>query len=123
MDKFKLNCENVLNIRAESGAKDGNLREKFDIATARAVAGLSTLCEYCLPFVKKGGRFIAYKGANESVDDAANAIKILGGEIEEIYPYELPLSMGERRAIIIKKVCATPEKYPRGNGKERKNPL
>lgn len=123
VDKFKLNCENVLNIRAESGAKDGNLREKFDIATARAVAGLSTLCEYCLPFVKKGGRFIAYKGANESVDDAANAIKILGGEIEEIYPYELPLSMGERRAIIIKKVCATHEKYPRGNGKERKNPL
>ena len=123
VDKLKLNCKNVLNIRAEDGAVDNSLREKFDAVTARAVAKLATLAEYCLPYVKVGGVFIAYKSESEDLSEAENAIKILGGKTQEIFSYELPYDMGKRRAVIIKKVCATPLKYPRGNGKERKNPL
>lgn len=123
VDKLVLNCEQVLNIRAEDGARDFSLREKFDIVTARAVAKLNTLAEYCLPFVKVGGLFIAYKSENEDLSEAENAVKILGGRMREIYEYSLPQNGGKRRAVIIKKVSATPQKYPRGNGKERKNPL
>lgn len=123
VQKLDLNCEKVLNVRAEDGARDFNLREKFDIVTARAVAKLNTLSEYCLPFVKKGGVFIAYKSDKEDISEAENAIKILGGKIDEIFEYELPENLGKRRAVIIKKISATPLKYPRGNGKERKNPL
>lgn len=123
VDSLNLNCEQVLNIRAEDGGRDKNLREKFDIVTARAVAKLNTLCEYCLPYVKVGGVFIAYKGDGEDIEEAENAIAVLGGKTEKIFEYELPENFGKRRAVIIKKVCATPEKYPRGNGRERKNPL
>lgn len=124
VDKLGLKCVQVKNIRAEDGAHDKNLREKFDIACARAVARLNTLCEYCLPFVKTGGRFIAYKGgAEEEIREAQNAIKTLGGEIEEVVNYGLPEDEGKRTLIIIRKIKTTPDKYPRGQGKERKNPL
>lgn len=123
VDKLNLNCEQVLNIRAEDGARDAKLREKFDVATARAVAKLNTLAEYCLPYVKVGGYFIAYKGEGEDISEAEKALKILGGKIEDIFGYDLPSESGKRRALIIKKVSATPSIYPRGNGKERKNPL
>lgn len=123
VQKLNLNCEKILNVRAEDGARDFTLREKFDIVTARAVAKLNTLSEYCLPFVKKGGFFIAYKSDKEDISEAENAIKILGGKIDEIFDYELPENFGKRLAVIIKKISATPLKYPRGNGKERKNPL
>ena len=99
------------------------MREKFDVATARAVAKLNTLAEYCLPYVKVGGYFIAYKGEGEDISEAEKALKILGGKIEDIFGYDLPSESGKRRALIIKKVSATPSIYPRGNGKERKNPL
>ncbi|MDE7167280.1 MAG: 16S rRNA (guanine(527)-N(7))-methyltransferase RsmG [Clostridia bacterium] len=124
VDKLGFNGVQVLNIRAEDGGKDKNLREKFDVATARAVARLNTLCEYCLPFVKIGGRFIAYKGdADEEINESLNAIKTLGGEIEKIEKYDLPEGFGKRTVIVIKKVKSTPEKYPRGRGLERKKPL
>lgn len=123
VDKLGLKCVQILNIRAEDGGKDFALREKFDIATARAVAKLNTLCEYCLPFVKVGGKFIAYKGESEDIDESLNAVKILGGEIEEIFCYELPEGYGKRRAVVIKKIKPTPPKYPRGRGLERKKPL
>ena len=114
----------VLNIRAEDGGKDKYLREKFDVATARAVARLNTLCEYCLPFVKIGGKFIAYKGdADEEIKEAENAIKTLGGEVEKVEKYDLPEGFGRRTVIVIKKVKSTPGKYPRGRGLERKKPL
>lgn len=114
----------VFNIRAEDGGRKENLREKFDISVARAVARLNTLCEYCLPFVKVGGRFIAYKGdVSDELEESKNAIKILGGEIETVDNYELPENGGNRTVIVIKKVCATPLKYPRGRGLERKKPL
>lgn len=123
VDKLGLNGVKVLNIRAEDGAKDKALREKFDICCARAVARLNTLSEYCLPFVKVGGKFIAYKGdCDEEIEEAANAIKTLGGEIEKVVRYELE-NCGKRTLIIVRKIRSTPSNYPRGNGKERKNPL
>lgn len=124
VDKLGLNGVQVLNIRAEDGAHKESLREKFDVATARAVARLNTLCEYCLPFVKVGGRFIAYKGeCAEELEESRGAVKILGGEIEKVIFYELPENCGKRTVISIKKVSATPKKYPRGRGLERKKPL
>ena len=124
MDSLSLNCVQVKNIRAEEGAHDKNLREKFDFAVARAVAQLNTLCEYCLPFVAVGGKFIAYKGdAREEIESAERAINVLGGKIEEVVEYSLPEDFGKRSLIVIKKIKPTPSAYPRGQGKERKQPL
>lgn len=122
VDNFNFNGVKVMNIRAEDGARDKLLRERFDVATARAVARLNTLCEYCLPFVKVGGLFVAYKGdSSEEVKEAENAIKVLGGRLEMVENFEIN---GEKRSLIaIRKVSATPEKYPRGRGLERKRPL
>lgn len=112
----------VINGRAEDFAKKSNFREVFDICTARAVARLNTLCEYTLPFVKVGGTFIAFKGeVNEELKEGENSIKILGGKCE--FVDNLNLEDAKRDIVFIKKVKTTPEKYPRGNGKERKNPL
>ncbi len=112
----------VINGRAEDLAKDLNFRENFDCVSARAVARLNTLVEYCLPFVKVGGSMVSFKGdADEEIKEAESAVKILGGEIVDNFKYELE---GAKRALItIKKVKITLSKYPRGNGKERKNPL
>ncbi len=112
----------VINGRAEDIAKDEKYREKFSTCTARAVARLNTLCEYCMPFVKKGGLFLAYKGDGaEEVTEAQNAIKILGGKLKENFEYSLD---GAKRSLIsIEKIKETDKKYPRGNGKERKSPL
>ncbi len=123
VDKLNLNGVQVKNARAEDAAREVIYREKFDFAVARAVARLNTLCEYCMPFVRVGGKFIAYKGdAEEEIKEAANAIKILGGELETVQSYELPNSE-KRTLIVIKKVAHTPRQYPRGQGKERKAPL
>ncbi|MGN0813562.1 MAG: 16S rRNA (guanine(527)-N(7))-methyltransferase RsmG [Candidatus Coproplasma sp.] len=109
--------------RAEDCAKDAKYREKFDCSVARAVARLNTLCEYCLPFVKVGGYFIAYKGdVDEEVNEAQKAVKLLGGKLERVEKYTLP--DGDKRSlVVIKKVAPTPLKYPRGQGKERKSPI
>lgn len=120
---LKLENVEVLNARAEDLGKDKNYREKFDHVTARAVARLNTLCEYCIPFIKVGGSFIALKGGlEEEILQAENAIKILGGKIGEINKYEL-LEEGQRTIIKIDKISKTELKYPRGNGKERSKPL
>ncbi len=112
----------VINGRAEEFAFKDGFRESFDYCSARAVARLNILSEYCLPFVKVGGSFIAYKGdAEEEILEAEKGIKILGGNVKNIVKKEL---LGAKRAIIeIEKVSSTPEKYPRSNGKIRKNPL
>ena len=122
VDNFNFSDIRVLNIRAEDGARDKLLRECFDFVTARAVARLNTLCEYCLPFIKMGGKFVAYKGeCGEELKEAENAISVLGGELEAHDKFEI---YGQKRSlIIIKKVRRTPEKYPRGRGLERKRPL
>lgn len=123
VDKLNLSCVQVVNARAEELGRDKKYREKFDVCTARAVARLNTLAEYCLPFVKLGGRFIAYKGnCAEEIEEAKKALDILGGELERVEKYELP--NGENRTlVVVRKVKHTPEKYPRGQGKERKSPL
>ena len=124
VDKLGFEGVRVLNIRAEDGGRRKDLREKFDFAVARAVARLNTLCEYCMPFVKAGGRFVAYKGdAGEEIKEAENAVKVLGGEIEKVESYSLPDGGGKRTVIVIKKIKPTPAKYPRGRGLERKRPL
>lgn len=114
----------VLNARAEDLGKDFSHREKYDICCARAVARLNTLAEYCLPLVKTGGKMIAYKGrAEEEVKEAKRAICVLGGGKKEQFSYELPEDAGARTLVAVTKEKNTPEKYPRGNGKERKNPI
>lgn len=113
---------NCIHARAEEGGRKKELREKFDIAAARAVAALPVLAEYCLPYVKAGGCFIAMKGPNEDILQGENAVKILGGEISDIVNYELP--SGDKRVIvIIKKIAPTPTKYPRNGGQISKKSL
>lgn len=119
-----LNNVTVLNARAEDAGKNSDYREKYDICCARAVARLNTLAEYCLPLVKTGGKMIAYKGrAEEEVGEAKKAFFLLGGGKTEPYCYELPEDAGARTLVAVTKEKNTPEKYPRGNGKERKNPI
>lgn len=115
---------NVLHSRAEEAAQKPEYRESFDIVCSRAVAALNILCEYCLPFVKKGGIFAAMKGAKaqEEIELARNAIKTLGGEI--ISQKSFTLSDGaERTIIIIKKISHNLPKYPRPSAQIAKKPL
>lgn len=114
----------LVHARAEDGGQDPKYREKYDIATARAVANLATLSEYCLPFVKKGGRFLAMKGdAQAEIDDAANALKILGGEVKEVKEITPEGAPWCHRIVEVKKISTTPSKYPRKAGKPAKEPL
>lgn len=123
VDKLALDGVKVENMRAEDGGRDQKFREKYDAAVARAVAPLNTLCEYCLPYVKKGGVFVAYKGeCGDELKQAERAICLLGGRTKEVETYTLP--NGDRRSlVVIEKEDETPLLYPRGRGKERKYPL
>lgn len=114
----------VLHGRAEELSKQ-KLREQFDVATARAVANLSVLSEYCLPYVKVGGLFLAYKGsrAEQEAKEAENAVKILGGTVRELHKYSLPDIDVQYAIVVTEKKRPTPQKYPRGNGKISKSPL
>lgn len=114
----------ILHMRAEEAGRKVEYREKYDFATARAVANLRELSEYCLPFVKVGGRFISLKAAKaqEEIDGAKKAIKLLGGKISKTESFEL-LDAGERNIIIIEKLSSTNSKYPRPSAKIAKNPL
>lgn len=124
VDKLGLQGVNIYSKRAEDLARESIHREKYDIATARAVARMNTLSEYCLPFVRVGGAFVAYKsGDTTEIDEAKSAYKILGAKLKEVVKYELPEGYGERTLAVVEKVQSTPNKYPRGQGKERKNPL
>lgn len=117
-------CGVTVHGRAEELGKKPEFREKFDFVTARAVANLRDLSEYCLPFVKKGGYFIAMKGplASEEIGGAEKAIRILGGKIEEIKSVKLS-DAGERNIVMIKKISQTPPKYPRPSAQIAKKPL
>lgn len=122
-----LNLRNIQAIhgRAEEIARNKLYREKYDVAVSRAVANLSTLSEYMLPFVKVGGKCICMKGANvnEEIEKAKNAIKELGGEIERVDNFYLSDNDNERNIIIIRKVKETSSKYPRKAGMPSKEPL
>ncbi len=121
----KLNLCNVkaYHNRAEDAAKDK--RESYDVVSARAVARLSLLSELCLPLTKIGGYFVAMKAIQyeEELNEAKNAIKVLGGEIVDIKNFVLPNDLGSRYFIIIKKVKETPKKYPRQFAQIKKNPI
>lgn len=124
VDNLGLKGVHIYNLRAEEAARDKTFREKYDYATARAVARMNTLTEYCLPFVKVGGKFIAYKSGDVTeIEEAKSAYKILGGTLEKVLPYSLPEGYGDRVLAVVAKNKPTPERYPRGQGKERKQPL
>src|SRR5699024_385824 len=110
---------------AELFAKNKNHRQQYDLVTARAVAKMSVLSELCLPLVKLNGQFIALKGPNAQTElnEAAHALKTLGGEMENIFKIELPNDQGERNIIVINKLKNTPKKYPRKPGTPNKSPL
>lgn len=114
----------TVHSRAEDGARREDYWERFDIAVARAVAGMPVLCEYCLPYVKTGGIFAAMKsGAGEELEAARHAIGLLGGEIEACHDFKLPSSDISRSVIVIRKVTKTPACYPRKAGMPEKKPL
>lgn len=124
VDKLGFQGMHIYNIRAEDALKEKIHREQYDFATARAVARMNTLTEYCLPFVKVGGKFVAYKsGETEEIEEAKNAYKVLGGKLAKTYEYELPENYGKRILAVVEKVKNTSLQYPRGQGKERKQPL
>ena len=120
IDELKLDKTTALHARAE----DLNCRGSYDCVVARAVAPLNTLCEYCLPFVKTGGIFIAYKAGDceEETAAAKNAVKILGGDKADIIKRRLDDDT-VRSLVVIGKVTDSPAKYPRGKNLPRKSPL
>lgn len=111
--------------RAEDFGQDSEYREKFDVCVSRAVANLAVLCEYCLPFIKVGGYFIAQKGPkkDEELEVANKAIEILGGEIESVLEVKIPFSDITHSIVLIKKTSETPKQYPRKAGKPTKKPI
>ena len=123
----ELNLQDIemIHSRVEDLAKIKEYREKIDLAVSRAVANLSTLLEYMLPFVKENGLCICMKGPNitQEVEDSKKAIEILGGKIEKIEKINLPGSEIERNIILIRKINKTPNKYPRKAGMPAKQPI
>ena len=115
----------LIHSRAEEGGQNFDLRECYDFAVSRAVAQLNVLCEYCLPYVRLSGSFIAFKGgeSDEEIKNASKAIQTLGGKKTDVYKFDLPENSGSRTLVIIEKVQPTPEKYPRQNGKIKAKPL
>ena len=125
IDKLSLTGVQTIHGRAEDYAKQDKLRETFDLCVSRAVANLSTLSEYCLPFVKMGGYFISYKSEKitEEIGAAEKAISVLGGKVEKQVEFMLPDSDIYRNLFVIKKVKVTPGKYPRKAGLPGKEPI
>ncbi len=125
IEKLQLTDVEAVHGRAEDFAKAGKLREKYDLCVSRAVANLSTLSEYCLPFVKVGGQFISYKSEKitEEKTAAENAIRILGGSVKNQVEFRLPDSDIYRNLFVIEKIKQTPKKYPRKAGLPGKEPL
>lgn len=123
----ELGLENVktLHGRAEDYAKKAEYRESFDLCVSRAVANLSTLSEYCIPYIQMGGMFISYKSGNidKEVSASKSAIKLLGGKLEKVVKFQLPDTEINRSFVKIKKVESTRKKYPRKAGLPGKEPL
>ena len=122
--RLGLNAE-ALHLRAEDAARQGALRERFDLTTARAVAPMNALCEFMLPLTRVGGRMLALKGPGLEAElaGAENALALLGGEIERIQPLAIPGRDWNHRAAWIAKIAPTPDKYPRRAGMADKKPL
>lgn len=125
IDELKLEKISALHGRAEDFAKKDDYREKYDICVSRAVANLSTLSEYCLPYVKIGGMFVPYKSGeiDEELNNSKKAVQILGGNIDDVVKFQLPGTDIGRSFIRINKTKNTPKKYPRKAGLPSKEPL
>ena len=123
VEKLGLEDVEAIHSRTEDLAHNSKYREKYDLVTARAVASMNVLSEYCIPYAKIGGYFAAYKSGNieEEIENAKNAVKTLGGKIEKTDMFEL-YEMG-RSIVLIRKVNSTPKIYPRKAGTPSKNPL
>ena len=123
VEKLGLEDVEAIHSRTEDLAHNSKYREKYDLVTARAVASMNVLSEYCIPYAKIGGYFTAYKSGNieEEIENAKNAVKTLGGKIEKTDMFEL-YEMG-RSIVLIRKVNSTPKIYPRKAGTPSKNPL
>ncbi|MGQ5708426.1 16S rRNA (guanine(527)-N(7))-methyltransferase RsmG [Lactobacillus sp. PSON] len=123
----KLNLTNVelVHGRAEDVGQNPKYREAFDLVTARAVANMTVLSEYCIPLVKKGGYFIALKGpkATGELEDSQKALNVLGGKLIKDVEFTLPESEEERTLVLVEKIKATPKKYPRQAGTPRRKPI
>lgn len=124
INELQLNAE-AIHMRAEDAARNNALRESFDIATARAVAGLNLLAEYLLPFVKVGGTMMALKGPglDEEIAGAQRAFDLLGGRFHHADSVRIPGRDWDHRIAWIEKTAPTPQKYPRKAGKPEKHPL
>ena len=125
VDKLDLKDVTLVHGRAEDVGQNKQYREQFDLVTARAVANMAVLSEYCLPLVKKDGNFIALKGpkADDELKDSQKAITTLGGKVSEVEELQLPYSDEERTLILVQKVKMTPKKYPRQAGTPHRKPI
>lgn len=123
--ELELSDVTTLHSRAEDAGHNEAYREKFDISVARAVSSLNVLMEYCTPFVKEGGYFIALKGKDgeNELEDSKKAMEILNMKLVDRFYYTLPGTDNERKIFVFKKLSKTPNKYPRQAGKPTKNPL
>ena len=121
--QLELDCT-FIHARAEDGGREKKLRERFDFATARAVAHLRELAEYCLPYVKVGGYFVALKGpgAQEEIAESKNAIATMGGKVEKVMQFCLPEN-STRTIVVIRKISQTPTSFPRTAAKMAKKPI
>ena len=124
-EELELKKISAVHGRAEELARQKGYREQFDLCVSRAVANLSTLSEYCLPFVKVGGKFISYKAneVEEETKQAEHALEVLGGACVDIQKFQLPDSEMNRAFVIIEKKKRTPATYPRKAGTPSKKPL
>ena len=122
---LKLQNITAIHGRAEEFAKNKSYRETYDLCVSRAVSNLATLSEYCLPYVKVGGKFISYKSGTvqEEAEQAEKAVRILGGKIQDVVYFNLPDSELKRSLVVIEKIKPTPGKYPRKAGTPLKEPL
>lgn len=111
--------------RAEEYGQDLDHREGYDFVVSRAVAQLNVLSEYCLPFARLSGTFVAFKGGSceDEVQNAKHAIDTLGGKLQAVHSFELPMEGGSRSLVAIEKIRPTPDKYPRNNGRIKSKPL
>lgn len=125
VQKLELSNVEVIHARAEELSRNKKYREMYDICVSRAVANLSTLSEYCLPFVKKGGYFLSYKSEKiyEEMETGQKAASILGGTVDQMMSFQLPDTDYRRTLVLIRKDRETPAKYPRKAGTPSKEPI
>lgn len=123
----QLNLENIRTIhgRAEDFARKEDMRESFDLVVSRAVANLSSLSEYCIPYVRENGMFVSYKASNveQELEEAKKAIHVLGGSLKTVREFQIPGTDIDRTFVVIQKVKKTPGKYPRKAGLPSKEPI